>query len=223
MSGRRRSWPLVTTLLVLSAIPVASGTLRLIGVAGGPALMPANHRYGDFPLPLVLHIVGAIVFVLAGILQFLPRFRRRHPAWHRRAGRVLVPAGLLAAGSGLAMTLFFEAQPNSGTLLYLFRLGFGSLMVVSLVLGVTSIRRRDIAAHRAWMIRAYAIGLAAGTQAFTGGFGEALLGTGVIAADLAKGAGWVINLAVAEVAIRRPHRRTRATRSTTPVLEGALP
>jgi len=220
MNRRRRSWPLVALLLVLSAIPVMSGALRLIGVAGGPALMPANHRYGDFPLPLVLHIVGAIVFVLAGILQFLPRFRRRHPAWHRYAGRVLVPAGLLAAGSGLAMTLFFEAQPNSGTLLYLFRLGFGSLMVISLVLGVTSIRRRDIAAHRAWMTRAYAIGLAAGTQAFTGGFGEALLGTGVIAADLAKGAGWIINLAVAEAAIRHPHRQAR---STTPVLEGALP
>ena len=223
MSGRRRSWPLVALLLVLSAIPVMSGTLRLIEVAGGPAVMPANHRYGDFPLPLVLHIVGAIVFVLAGILQFLPRFRRRHPVWHRRAGRVLVPAGLLAAGSGVAMTLFFEAQPNSGTLLYLFRLGFGSMMVISLVLGVTSIRRRDIAAHRAWMTRAYAIGLAAGTQAFTSGFGEALLGTGVIAADLAKGAGWIINLAVAELAIRRPQRRGRSARSTTPVLEGALP
>lgn len=221
MSGRRRSWPLVTLLLVLSAIPVISGTLRLVEVAGGPAVMPANHRYGDFPLPLVLHIVGATVFVLAGILQFLPRFRRRHPAWHRRAGRVLVPAGLLAAGSGLAMTLFFAPQPNSGTLLYLFRLGFGSLMAISLVLGVTTIRRRDIAGHRAWMARAYAVGLAAGTQAFTAGFGEALFGTGVVAADLAKGAGWMINLAVAEVAIRRPRRRP--ARVTRPVLEGALP
>jgi uncharacterized membrane protein len=223
MRGRRRTWPLVTLLLVLSAIPVMSGTLRLIEVAGGPAVMPANHRYGAFPLPLVLHIMGAIVFVLAGILQFLPRFRRRHPVWHRRAGRVLVPAGVLAAGSGVAMTIFFEAQPNSGILLYLFRLGFGSLMVISLVLGVTTIRRRDITAHRAWMTRAYAIGLAAGTQAFTAGFGEALLGTGVIAADLAKGAGWIINLAFAELAIRRPLRRSRSARPTTPVLEGALP
>jgi uncharacterized membrane protein len=220
MSGQRRRWPLVTLLLVLSAVPVMSGTLRLIGVAGGPALMPANHRYGDFPLPLVLHIVGGIVFVLAGIVQFQPRFRRRHPIWHRRAGRVLVPAGLVAAGSGLVMTLFFEAQPNSGALLYLFRLGFGSFMAVSLVLGVTSIRRRDIAAHRAWMTRAYAVGLAAGTQAFTAGFGEALFGSGVIAADLAKGAGWILNLAVAEVGIRHPRRRS--ARSTKPVLEGAL-
>ena len=79
-----------TTTLLQSAYNYRERGMRvaiLIGVAGGPALMPANHRYGDFPLPLVLHIVGAIVFVLAGIFQFLPRFRRRHPAWHRRAGR----------------------------------------------------------------------------------------------------------------------------------------
>jgi hypothetical protein len=57
------------------------------------------------------------------------------------------------------------------------------------------------------MIRAYAIGLAAGTQAFTEGIGGAIFGTGVVAADLAKGAGWLVNLAVAEWAIRRRARR----------------
>jgi hypothetical protein len=77
-------------------------------------------------------------------------------------------------------------------------------MAACLVLGVTAARRRDIAAHRAWMIRAYAIGLAAGTQAFTEGIGGAIFGTGVVATDLAKGAGWMINLAVAEWALRRP-------------------
>ena len=86
------------------------------------------------------------------------------------------------------------------------RLVFGSAMAASLVLGFTAIRRRDIAAHRAWMIRAYAIGLAAGTQAFTEGIGDAIFGTGELRGDLAKGAGWVINLAVAEWAIRRPRR-----------------
>jgi hypothetical protein len=59
----------------------------------------------------------------------------------------------------------------------------------------------------AWMIRAYVIGLATGTQAFTGGVGGAIFGTGVLAADLAKGAGWAINLTVAEWAIRRPAAR----------------
>ena len=61
-------------------------------------------------------------------------------------------------------------------------------MVACLVLGFTAFRRRGIAVHRAWMIRAYAIGLAAGTQAFTEG--GAVFGAGELHGDLAKGAGW---------------------------------
>jgi hypothetical protein len=114
---------------------------------------------------------------------------------------------LLVAGSALWMTLCYEAKPGTGGVLFVLRLVFGSAMVGSLVLGVTTVRAGNIAAHRAWMIRAYAIGLAAGTQAFTEGIGGAIFGTGVHAADLAKGAGWAINLAIAEWTIRRPARR----------------
>jgi hypothetical protein len=95
-------------------------------------------------------------------------------------------------------------------------------MAASLLLGVTAIRRRDIAAHRAWMIRAYAIGLAAGTQAFTEGIAGAIFGTGELRSDLAKGAGWVLNLAVAEWVIRRPARRPpRRTTATHAAAVGA--
>jgi hypothetical protein len=40
-----------------------------------------------------------------------------------------------------------------------------------------------------------------------------IFGTGVLAADLAKGAGWAINLAIAESVIRRTarHRPARPT------------
>ncbi len=197
-------------LATLSMIPLTAGTLRLIQLGGGPAVIPADHRFVSFPLPLIMHIVGATTYALVGILQFVPRFRRQHLTWHRRAGRVLAVAGLLVAISALWITLFYEAQPGTGNLLYVLRLIFGSSMAASLVLGITAVRRGDIPAHRAWMIRAYAIGLAAGTQAFTGGIGGALFGTGVVAADLAKGAAWMINLAIAERAIRRPARRRPA-------------
>lgn len=200
---RSRSWPVPAALVALSAVPLTAGALRLVQLAGGPAVIPADHRFAGFPLPLVVHIVGATVFALVGPFQFVPRFRRRHPGWHRRAGRALTAAGLLVAGSALWMTLFYVPQPGTGHLLYVLRLGFGSAMAGCLVLGFTAIRRRDIAAHQAWMIRAYAIALAAGTQAFTIGIGAAVLGHGVTQTDLATGAGWLINLAVAEWAIRR--------------------
>jgi uncharacterized membrane protein YozB (DUF420 family) len=209
LRGRTQSggWPVPAALIALSAIPLAAGTLRLVQLAGGPELMPADDRFDAFPAALVVHIIGAAVFALVGMFQFVPGIRRRHRAWHRRAGRVVAVSGLAVAGSALLLTLFYEAKPGTGDLLYVFRLVFGSAMAGCLVLGFAAIRRRDIAAHRAWMIRGYAIGLAAGTQVFTEGFGGAIFGTGVLAADLAKGAGWVINLAVAEWAIRRPARR----------------
>ncbi|HET7689134.1 MAG TPA: DUF2306 domain-containing protein [Nocardioidaceae bacterium] len=205
----RSGWRLVLGLGLLSAIPLIAGALRLVQLAGGPDLMPHDPRFDAFPVALVVHIVGAAVFALVGALQFVPRLRRR--GWHRRAGRVLVVAGLLVAGSALWLTLFYDAKPGTGGLLFGFRLVFASAMALSLVLGFGAIRRRDIAAHRAWMVRAYAIGLGAGTEVFTEGFGEAIFGTSVVAGDLAKGAAWVVNLAIAEWAIRRPARERRAT------------
>ena len=87
-------------------------------------------------------------------------------------------------------------------------------MAISIIIGLAAIRRRDIARHRAWMTRAYALALGAGTQAFTVGFGEALFGAGVLRTDLMMGAGWAINLAVAEWFIRRPSdQRTRSSRA----------
>jgi uncharacterized membrane protein len=194
-------------LIALSVVPLTAGTLRLVQLAGGPELMPADDRFAGFPVALVTHIVGAAVYALVGVLQFIARFRRRHMTWHRRAGRVLAAAGLLVAASALWLTLFYPPQPGTGDLLYALRLLAGSAMVAALVLGVRAARRRDIGSHRAWMIRAYALGLGAGTQVFTEGFGGAVFGTGEAAGDLAKAAGWAINLAIAECVIRRPSLR----------------
>ncbi|HEX5090651.1 MAG TPA: DUF2306 domain-containing protein [Nocardioides sp.] len=205
--GTRAGWPVPAALVALSAIPLVAGTLRLVQLAGGPAVLPADDRFGTFPVALVVHIGGAAVYALLGAFQFVPRFRRRHLAWHRRSGRVLAVAGLAVAGSALWITLVYPPQPGTGDLLFGLRLVVASAMAGCVVLGVSSIRRRDVAAHRAWMMRAYAIGLAAGTQVFTEGIGEALVGSGEHRGDLLKGAGWLINLAVAEWVIRRPARR----------------
>jgi uncharacterized membrane protein len=221
-----RDWPVPVALVALSAIPLAAGSLRLVQLAGGPALMPADDRFTGFPTALVVHIIGAAVFAIVGMFQFVPGIRRRHRAWHRRAGRVVAAAGLAVAGSALWLSLFYEAQPGTGDVLYVLRLVFGSAMAASLVLGFTAIRRRDIAGHRAWMIRAYALGLGAGTQVFTEGVGGAIFGTGELAGDLAKGAAWAINLAVAEWVIRRPTRRRKRrqqTRRTPAVATGSTP
>jgi hypothetical protein len=83
-------------------------------------------------------------------------------------------------------------------------------MAVSILLDLAAIRQGQVARHQAWMTRAYALGLGAGTQVFTEGIGTPIFGTGETAHDLLLGAGWVINLAVAEYVIRtRGRRRSR--------------
>ena len=209
---RSTAWVPVA-LVVLSLIPAVSGTLRLLEVFGGPHLMPENPRIAASPAPVVVHILSVIPYAVLGAFQFSARLRRRRPGWHRVTGRVLVGLGLAVALSGLWMTLFYPRQTGTGELAYVFRLSVGSAMAASIILGLAAVRRGDVAHHLAWMTRAYALALGAGTQVFTQGIGNAVFGTSALTTDLSLGAGWAINLAVAEYVIRRPGlgRRTRTT------------
>ncbi|QBR91268.1 DUF2306 domain-containing protein [Nocardioides euryhalodurans] len=209
--GRPRSgWGVPAGLLALGTIPVVAGSLRVVELSGGATGLPSDARYDASPEPVVLHIACATVFALLGAFQFAPQIRRRHPGWHRRAGRVLVIAGLGVAFSALWLNQFYPRTEATREVLYPLRLAFGSAMVVTLVLGFLAARRRDVIRHRAWMIRSYAIGLVAGTQVITLGIGGLVLGTADLTTALLLGAAWAINLTVAEWAIRRSVRPTSA-------------
>lgn len=207
----RPGWPVQLGLIGLTVIPLVTGTLRLIDVVGGPRVMPDNPRIATSPTPAVVHIVGGGLFLIVGAFQFSARLRRRRPTWHRSAGRVLVVLGLSAALAALWMTVLYPRQTGTGELLYLFRMIFGSAMAASLILGFQAIRRHDLVRHRAWMTRAYALALGAGTQAFTIGIGQGIFGKTELTTDLSTAAGWIINLTVAEYVIRRPARRRRTS------------
>jgi uncharacterized membrane protein len=213
---------LVAGLLVLSAIPLVSGALVLTELAGGAEIIPAKERFHASPLPVVMHIMGAFVYAILGAFQFAPGFRRRRPGWHRVAGRLVVGCGLVVGLSALWMTLFYPWPDGDGALLYLLRLVFGSGMVVSIVLGLTTIRRGDVKGHRAWMMRGYALGLGAGTQALTLAAGEMIAGPpSELSRALLMGAAWVFNLLVAEWAIRRRLTRAPSRRPHTASAPGA--
>ncbi|MEJ2856037.1 MULTISPECIES: DUF2306 domain-containing protein [unclassified Saccharothrix] len=206
----RREWLVPAGLIALSLVPVVAGGLRLVELGGGPQLVPDGGRdYASAPGFLIAHIVTVIVYSVVGALQFAPGFRARHRGWHRAAGRVLVVAGIVAALSGVWLSLF-QHRPDISPLLTGFRLAAGTAWVVFLVLGFTAIRRREVVRHRRWMVRAYAIALGAGTQAFTLGVWQLAVGTsGPIAEAFLMLAGWLINIAVAEWVIRRPAVRRR--------------
>ena len=201
-------------LVALIVIPAIAGSLRLVELAGGPHLLPANPRITASPVPVIVHIVSAVLYATLGAFQFSTGLRRRWPAWHRLAGRVLVVLGLAVAFSALWMTAFYPRVPG-GELGHVFRLAFGTGMAASIILGFNAIRRRDVARHRAWMARAYALALGAGTQVLTQGIGNAVFGTSELNTALMLGAGWGINLAVVEYIIRTRFRTS--VRARTPV------
>jgi uncharacterized membrane protein len=203
------TWRLPAGLIALGAIPIVFGSLRVVELLGGPTTMPIQARFADSPVPVVLHIVSAIPYLVLGAFQFSASLRRRRPAWHRRTGRLLVPLGLTVAFSALWMNQFYALPEGRNELLYLFRLLFGTAMAWSLVLGLVAVRRRDFARHRVWMTRAYALALGAGTQVFTLGFGQGIFGKTELTAAVFQALAWVVNLAVAEWALRRPAAASR--------------
>lgn len=204
---RRGGWAVPLGLIALGLVPVLASALRVVQLAGGPEVTAAQDRFTAAPLPVLLHVVAGSIFTVAGAFQVSDAARRRSRRWHRAAGRVLVPVGFVAAGSALWMTLTYPWPDGDGVVLYALRLVFGSGMVVCLALGVRALLRRDFRGHGAWMLRAYALGAAAGTQALL------QLPVTIVAGPAPEGPraalmglGWVVNLAVAEWVLRRGRR-----------------
>jgi uncharacterized membrane protein len=213
----RIDWKVPLTLLLLCAIPIAAGIARLAGLADDPEISTENARFVEAPLAVFVHILSASLFCIVGTLQFSLRLRQRSPKWHRVSGRILVAAGIFAALSGLWMTVTYPIPPElQGGLLYGVRVFVGLAMLLSIFRAVSAVTGGDIATHRAWMIRAYALGQGAGMQVVV--LLPWMLAIGkptVFQRDVLMSLAWLINLLVAEVAIqRRAPRKPNLCRGT---------
>jgi uncharacterized membrane protein len=208
-SSRRAEWSIPAMLILLALVPAAFGTARLVELAGDADVTAANARFVAQPLPVALHILAVVPYSIIGAFQFAPAFRRRHHGWHRAAGRVLAALGLLGALTGLWMAHVYPWPAGDGHILYAERIVFGTAMTAAIVRALQAIRRRDFVSHGEWMTRAYAIGVGAGTQVLTHLPWAVFVGgkPGELPRAVMMGAGWVINVVVAEWIIRR--RRAR--------------
>jgi uncharacterized membrane protein len=171
---RRTIWGVVIFLALIGfAVAVRRITHLLPIVARGyqaPAV-PSNPRAAQFaalddlfaryPILTLVHIVPGLFFMVLGPLQFSAMIRARHLRWHRFSGRVFVVCGLVIGISAVAMSLGMPAiggvnQAAATTL-------FATFFLFALCKAFWHIRRSEIAAHREWMIRAFAVGLAVAT------------------------------------------------------------
>jgi len=203
---------LVAGLLIFGAMPLTFGVLRLLQLAGISNAMPPALVS---PVPLILHIVGALLYAVLGAFQFSASIRRRWPRWHRAAGRVALVGALLVAFSALWLTSLYVTPSLGGLLLAGFRIVVASGMLISIGLGVAAVLRRDIPHHREWMIRSYALGLGAATQMLVLMVAEMVTGGAPTELNraLLMGLAWALNILCAEWVIRRGRPANSARRA----------
>ncbi|MBX2799661.1 MAG: DUF2306 domain-containing protein [Myxococcales bacterium] len=211
-------------LLLLGGLAVLSAGFRLSWMAEGwgmaslPADFEGAHYVEQAPLAL-LHLLPGVAFMLLGPWQFSAEMRRRWPSIHRMSGRVFVVSGMVVGCSAVAMNWAFPAF--GGPMKVVVNASAGAGMVACLLLGMWAILRRDVPTHRAWMMRAYALGLGVSTQRLVmlplylalGGLSDAAIVIG-------QASGWLLNLAVVEVILWRGRTR-RAARSAPRLVRAA--
>ena len=199
---------LCLTLLFLTSIPIVFAGLRLVQLPLG-TLPEDSLRVAVAPASFWLHAAAGVSFGLIGPLQFARVLRRRFGGLHRLLGRVFVVAGVGLGLSGLS--LLVQVDSIATPLLDIVRALAGGALVIMLVQGIAAARHRDTARHRAFMIRAYAIGMGSGTVAFVMlpiylVTGEPVTG---LWSDLVFVGSWGANLLVAEWVIARGRQSAR--------------
>ena len=170
-------------------------------------------RFAAHPLLTLLHVLpGGLLLTLAP-LQFSRRIRSRRIQFHRWSGRVLILATFIVVATAL---YFGVLMPYGGPSEALATALFGGFCLVAVGRAFFAIRRRQVARHREWMIRAFAIAIGISTIRVVGGvFDIFLTPAGYRSPEifvLALWSGWLITLGVAELWIRytRPHSRSPA-------------
>lgn len=186
----------ILTLIVFAII-------RTIETYGGIA--PENlfqSRYVDHPLITAIHMLTGIAFVVLAPIQFNKKLRQKYRKAHRVLGRVLLVSALIAGIYGLLAVVRFPAYGGISTVAAGWF--FGPLFLYSLVRAFWHIRKREVAQHREWMIRAFALGLGVGTQRIFIGLFAALGGFRI---DEVFGTslwiGFALNLVIAEIWIQK--------------------
>ncbi|HEY2093312.1 MAG TPA: DUF2306 domain-containing protein [Thermoanaerobaculia bacterium] len=131
-------------------LTAARGDLHRWNISGG-------WKHGDAVgnLSIAMHLATAVIVMLSGCLQFIPRLRARHPRFHRVNGRLYVTAGVVLSAAGVYLTWFRSRvgdvpQHLASTLNAVLIWAFAAIAIRYAI-------RRDIAAHRRWALRFFLV------------------------------------------------------------------
>jgi hypothetical protein len=107
-----------------------------------------------------IHIFAGAICICTALIQFSKYILKKSRAIHRWSGRLYVFVVLfLGAPTGLYMS-FFAKGSFWERALFLFMAGFWFFTTFN---GLTSILKKNVLAHKVWMIRSYAMAMTAVT------------------------------------------------------------
>jgi uncharacterized membrane protein len=191
-------------ILVVLSIGVAVYAIVAYGLLPLGMLVHPDMRatFRVHQIGIYTHIFASVVALALGPFQFSSRLRASRIQMHRWSGRIYLGVGVLFGGlAGLYMSLHAFGGLAS-------QLGFGCLALAWLFTGLRAflaIRRLDVATHRRWMVRNFALTFAAVTLRL---YLPASMAAGIafeLAYPVIAWLCWVPNALVAEVLINRTH------------------
>lgn len=189
-------------LLVVLSLGVAGYAMGVYGFLPLGAFVHPDMRaaFEAHRTGIYVHVFAAAVALVLGPLQFSSRLRTARPGLHRWTGRIYLGVGVLLGGlAGLFMAVHAAGGPVS-------RLGFACLALAWLFTGFRAyraIRAGDVASHRRWMVRNFALTFAAVTLRL---WLPAFVASGIPFEMAYPGVAWlcwVPNLVAAELLLRR--------------------
>jgi uncharacterized membrane protein len=206
-----KKWLPQIGLLALFIIPAIGSVMRLHNSATAEVLTQDNARYLLSPTPILIHIASSLLFGILGAFQFAPSLRRGRENWHKKAGKVLLPAGFGVALSGLWMTAFYPWPEFAGLALNLTRWAICIWMLATLIMAIIALRARNFVSHGNWMVRTYAVFIGGGTQALVYIPWLQLVDSepNKVTHALLMGGAWLFNILFAEWLINRKARNPR--------------
>lgn len=197
----QRPIPLALFLAFMTAIPVLNSFVQVFQIPS--STYPADSaRLSVAPISWFTHVLAGVAFGITGPVQFVRALRNRFGTIHRVSGWIFVLSGATVGLSGLS--ILTQVTSVRTPVADIARGIFGLALLVALALSMAAIRSRDFLRHRAWMIRAYAVGMGLGTVGLV--FfpiyiikGQAPIG---LASDIIFVTSWGLNLVLAEIVIR---------------------
>lgn len=112
-----------------------------------------HHR--AHPFPILGHLLGGVLMMLAAIVNLNPSLLKRVPRLHRVSGYCFIVGSLVAGASAVWLTATFPERFPPLNIFSNFL--WGALLIVCPLMALRAIKMRNIPQHRAWIIRGYAV------------------------------------------------------------------